>query len=168
MAAMPPPCPIGRRASYCITTRISSGNPALSSISKRTRLSIPGSLPCNKIFHPLTNLVTNATENRKPFFIASYAGRRRVLKASVDKFSLSGKHRADLFRVIADRNYSIEFLADEFIHRFRPVVRNINPDLPHYLNRLGPHTARLYSGAMRIKGAPAIMSQDAFCHLAPR
>jgi hypothetical protein len=81
-------------------------------------------LRCHKIFHPLTNFVTNATENRKPFIIASYAGRRRVLKALVNALGLSRKQRAGLFRVVADCNHGIEFLADELIYRIRPVTGN--------------------------------------------
>src|SRR5215470_20345213 len=122
-------------------------------------------LPCDKIFHPLTNFITNATEDRKSLLIASYARRRRVLKVSVNALGFSGEHRAGLFRVVADCNHSIEFLADELIHRFRPVTRYINADLPHYLNGLRSNAARLYAGAFNFKSVSAVMPQDAFGHL---
>src|SRR5262245_38902466 len=105
-----------------------------------------GGLRRNKIFHPLTNLVTNATENREPFFIASHTRRRRVLKALMNAPGLSREDRACFFRVVADRNHSIEVPPRELIYRFRPVAGNIDADLPHYLNRLRANAARLHAG----------------------
>jgi hypothetical protein len=122
-------------------------------------------LPRYKTFHPFTNFVTNATEDGKSLFIASNAGRRRVFKASVNAFGLSGEHRAGLFRIVADCNYSIEFLANELVYRFRPMTGNINADLPHHLNRLGTNVARLHAGAFDFKSGSALVSQNAFGHL---
>src|SRR5262249_37913725 len=97
-----------------------------------------------------------------------HAGRRRVLKASVDTFSLSGKHQAGLFRVVADRDHGVEFPPDELIHRFRPVAGNINADLPHYLNRLWPDAARSHPGAVNFKGVSAVVTENSLGHLAAR
>ena len=139
--------------------------PFASQITKRVRPFISGGLPCDKIFHPLTNFVTNATEDGKSLLIASYAWWRRVLKGPVSLLGLSGEHRASLFRVVADCNHSIEFLADELIYRFRPMSGNINVDLTHHLNRLRSNAARFHAGAFDFKNVPAVAPQNAFGHL---
>src|SRR5262249_61843668 len=53
-------------------------------------------------------------------------------------------------------------MADKRIHRFRPVIGNINADLPHYLNGLRSNAARLHAGAFNFKSVSAVMPKDAF------
>src|SRR5262249_35279868 len=101
------------------------------------------------------------------FLGALCATRRRVLKALMNAYGLSRKNRAGFFRVVADGDDVIEFLPGEFVHRLRPVAGNIDPDLTHCLNRLRPHGARLHAGAVDFEGLAAVVSQNAFRHLAP-
>ena len=57
-------------------------------------------------------------------------------------------------------------LSGELVEVLRTATADINPDLVHDLNGLGPDNTRLASGAFDIELAAAVMPQQCFGHLA--
>src|SRR5215468_1215220 len=89
----------------------------------------------------LTNFIPHpAKDDQACRLITLYS--RRVLEAPVNSLGPSGEDGTALIGVVAYGDHVIELLPQKFIHRLRTVAGNINPDLPHRLNRLRRYAAR--------------------------
>jgi len=88
-------------------------------------------------------------EKQPLFFITVHSG--WIVEAPVNPFCITWKDRTLFVRVVANCNHVIEFLIDEFIYRFRPMSRDVDPNLAHRLNRLGFDGSRIDAGAFDFK-----------------
>jgi hypothetical protein len=89
-----------------------------------------------------------------------------ILKRFVNAFGVTGKHRAALLCMVADREHVIEGLALKIIHVLRTMIGNINAELFHNRNRFGSHAPRFCASAFNFEAVSGIMLEQAFRHLA--
>src|SRR5215210_5814617 len=92
--------------------------------------------------------------------ISSRARGGRILEAAVDALCAAGEDGAGLLRVVADGNDVVEVLPDELFRRLRAVSRDVDADLAHRLDRLGPHATRVDPGALHLEAVAAVVPQD--------
>ena len=71
--------------------------------------------------------------------LCSFDERGRVLKWPMQAFRIAGKRRTLLSRFVANRYHDIELLPRELVHGFRPVARDIDPNLAHHSDGFRPH-----------------------------
>ena len=91
---------------------------------------------------------------------------RRVVEGPVKAPGGAGKYRAGFIGVAADRDDVIEGLGYKLIHRFRPVLRNVNPDFGHRLDGLRANVRRFGAGGKYLETVSSFVAQQAFRHLA--
>jgi hypothetical protein len=71
------------------------------------------------------------------------AGRRVPGKDDSNTPSLSGTVSPGFLGAVADRNYEIERLSNEFVHGLGPLVRDVNPAFVHDRYRFRANLRRL-------------------------
>lgn len=64
---------------------------------------------------PLLNLIAHAAEDGQPRCLTSF-GFCRINKAPVDAFRITREDWALLVRLVTDRDYVVEFFANELVH----------------------------------------------------
>jgi hypothetical protein len=77
-------------------------------------------------------------------------------------------YRARLARVIAHCEHGIELLMCELVDTLGSMGGNVDADLPHHGDRLGPHLTWFCSRARDFELVSGVVAEQAFCHLAPR
>jgi len=111
------------------------------------------------------NLIPNSAESGLSNFTRSF-NRCRIFKRPMESLRGAGKDRARFLGVVADRNHDIERLADELIHRFGPLVGNVNPDLVHHGDGFRAHAARFRASGEYLEAISTFVAKQPFGHLA--
>jgi hypothetical protein len=70
--------------------------------------------------------------------------------------------------VIADGQNDIEWLVPEFVHVFRTLAGDVDPDLMHDSDGFGEHGGRLGARAFDVEFVAGVMPQKSHGHLAAR
>src|SRR5437870_5978189 len=87
----------------------------------------------------LVQIVPRVTEGIELRFLRAEPD--RIFDAPMNLFGRTGKDRATLTCVIADRNYIVKGSAQKLIYRLRAMMRNIDPDLVHHGDGIGTNVA---------------------------
>lgn len=112
----------------------------------------------------LVNEVPHPAELVQDFF-GNFLIVRRVRKRPVQADAVSGKRRAGLFGVVADRDDIVKMPTQVFPHVLRALAGNVDPDLLHHADRGLIDPGRPGPGAVRLEPVAAVMPEDAFGHL---
>src|SRR5207244_8453186 len=97
----------------------------------------------------LVQIVPRVTEGIELRFLRAEPD--RIFDAPMNSFGRTGKDRATLTCVIADRNYIVKGSVQKLIQRLRAMIRNIDPDLIHHRDSLRPKVGGKGAGAENFK-----------------
>ena len=114
----------------------------------------------------LSDLVANASEYGEPLLLGTLQS-GGVFKVVVDGNRLAREDRAAFLCVVADGQDVVELLPGEFIDALGALAGNVDVQLAHGGNGLGPHMAWLGTGAERLETVARVVPQETFGHLAP-
>jgi hypothetical protein len=89
-----------------------------------------------------------------------------VFKVVMEGHTLAWKNRAALFGVVANREDIIEMQADEFVHVFGPLVRNVNAEFLHHRYGFRAHRSRVRAGAENLISISKFVAKHTLSHLA--
>jgi hypothetical protein len=118
-----------------------------------------------KLFQIISNLIPHSAEYRESFLLGTlYRG--GIFKTAMDGNRFAGVEWTAFLRVVADGKDVIELLAGEFIDALGTVAGNVDAELAHRRNGLGPYGARFGSGAEHLEMVPRVVTQKPFGHLA--
>jgi len=70
--------------------------------------------------------------------------------------------------MITNSDHVIHFLAGKLINRFRTMIRDVNANLLHYLDRVWPDVTWVQAGAENLEAITSFVSQESLSHLAAR
>ncbi len=101
------------------------------------------------------------------YLLFGSAGMCRIVKAPMVPVYLTGEYWTGLVGISANGDDGFDFLGQKFIHVLRAMSRNVDPDFPHYLDRLRMNiTGRLGAGAFNAEKISSSRTQNAFGHMA--
>lgn len=92
--------------------------------------------------------------------------RSGIVETPVSLFRAGGEGWTTSMGVVADGDYVVEALAGKFVNAFRSLARNVDAQLLHDGNSLGPHLRGSGPGAEYIEAIAGVVPQQAFGHLA--
>jgi len=112
-------------------------------------------------------LVADAPEFGQSLFVrALYGG--GIFQAPMNALGCGGGNGATLFGAVTHGDDVIEMLPRKFLNGFGAVTRDVNAGLPHDLDGFWADITRLDPRAEDFVGRPAVVSKQAFGHLAAR
>ena len=112
-----------------------------------------------------TNLVADASEPCQNFRLATVR-LSWVVEAPMNPPRLAREHRTAFLGVVTNRYYVIEFLAGELADRFGTMAGDVDADLLHSGDRLGPDETLDNACTFHLELIAAVVSQQTLGHLA--
>jgi hypothetical protein len=109
----------------------------------------------DKITHPFRNPFSHLAAL---YQLALFGLSSRVFETLMDANPTTGKNRAGLSSVVANRNHVIKWLACKFVDGLRAISRDVDSDLSHCRYRIGVEAARTSACAEHIESIASEMT----------
>ena len=112
----------------------------------------------------LADLITGPPEGGQPFIQGTFEG-GWVVECMMREPGTGRKVRAILLSVVTDGEDVFHLFPEEFVDGLGTVIGNIDPDLGHHLDRLGPDTGRVRPRTKDRKAVAKSGPDQTLCHL---
>ena len=130
--------------------------------------SVPNSESVGSIKKPLDargNFISNPPEDGHSLF-GRPCGFGRIVEGPMVKTRRPREDRTGFPGPVTNRDHVIEALPDKLLHAFGSVLREINTDFPHGVDRAGVQDGRARPRAGRVEPVAGKVAQKALGHLA--